>query len=212
MIAWVRQSRVSGDTGACGMSKGLFFLVAGPAGVGKSTLLKRLVDEENNLVKAISVTTRSPRTGEVDGREYFFWDEARFMQAVANDLFLEYAIVHGRAHYGTPAQFVLDKMDAGVDVVKDIDVQGVDQIVKLPAFKDRTVSIFILPPNREELLARLRGRSSESDESMTNRLNTAENELARADDYDHRGINGDLDKAVAELKAICAAERARRIQ
>src|SRR5438105_655029 len=94
---------------------GIFFLVAGPAGVGKSTLLKRLVVEEPNLVKAISVTTRAPRDGEIDGREYYFWDESTFVNAVNKGQFLEHAKIHGRAWYGTLAQFVLEKLDAGID-------------------------------------------------------------------------------------------------
>jgi guanylate kinase len=190
------------------MSAGLFFLVAGPAGVGKSTLLRRLVAEEPGIVKAVSVTTRAPRSGEIDGREYYFWDDARFLEAIGKGQFLEHAIVHGKARYGTLAQFVFGELDKGNDVVKDIDVQGVDQIVKLPAFKGRVVSIFVMPPSREELLERLKGRASENDESMAARLRTAENELTRASDFDYVVVNDDLDKAVAELKSIRRAAHA----
>ena len=184
------------------MPKGIFFLVAGPAGVGKTTLLKRLVAEESDLLKAVSVTTRLPREGEVDGREYFFWNELKFQEAIQRGEFLEFAIVHGKAFYGTLAKFVLEKLDQGYDVVKDIDVQGVEQIVKLPAFKGRVATIFVMPPSQDELFARLRGRKSESDQTFESRVQSAKNEMAKAKDYDYVLVNDDLDRAVNELKMI----------
>lgn len=187
------------------MSKGIFFLVAGPAGAGKTTLLKRLVAEETNLVKAVSVTTRHPRAGEVDGIAYHFWDAARFDAAVANGEFLEHAVVH-KNQYGTLARFVLEKLDAGVDVVKDIDVQGVEQIASHPLLKGRIATVFILAPSREELVKRLKDRASETDQTLAIRLKTAESELARTQEFEHVVINDTIDRAVAELKAIRLAE------
>jgi guanylate kinase len=190
---------------------GIFFLVAGPAGVGKTTLLAQLVAQEKNLVKAVSVTTRAPRAGEVDGVAYHFWNDERFKASVAQSEFLEHAQVHGQ-WYGTLARFVLDQLNAGLDVVKDIDVQGVEQIRNLPRFQSCSVSVFVMPPSREELIKRLEGRSSESAESLEVRLRTAEAEMSRAGEFDYIVVNDALDTALSELKAIRAAEHCRSIR
>ncbi|MEI6233519.1 MAG: guanylate kinase [Planctomycetota bacterium] len=187
------------------MDSGIFFLVAGPAGVGKTSLLKRLVAEEKNLVKAVSVTTRAPRADEVDGIAYHFWDEQRFEDAAANGEFLEHAVVHGQ-RYGTLAQFVLDQMNAGIDVVKDIDVQGVEQIGKHPLFGGRYVSIFIMPPSRDTLVERMKERGSETDETLAVRLRTADDELAMAREFEYIVTNDEFEHAMADLKAIRRAE------
>ncbi len=187
------------------MSDGIFFLIAGPAGVGKTTLIKRLVAEEPNLIKAISVTTRAPRSGEVDGVAYHFWDASRFEAAAGNGEFLEHAVVHGQ-RYGTLARFALEKLDAGADLVKDIDVQGVQQIAAHPLVKDRFVAVFIMPPTHEEMIKRLQGRMSESEESLAVRLKTADSELERAGEFAYIVINDEIERAMTELKAIYLAE------
>jgi guanylate kinase len=147
--------------------RGIFFLVAGPAGVGKTTLLQRLLEEEKDLVKAVSVTTRKPRQGEVDGVAYHFWDTERFGEAAQRGEFLEFAQVH-QNYYGTLSRFVEEQLAAGLDVVKDIDVQGVDQIRRLKQFNyPKAVTIFVLPPSKEELHARLKGRDSEDGITIT---------------------------------------------
>jgi guanylate kinase len=191
------------------MARGIFFLVAGPAGVGKTTLLKRLVAEEPGIVKAVSATTRAPRPGEVDGVAYFFWDEARIKTAVDRRALLEHAYVHGKL-YGTPAQFVEDKLAAGLDVVKDIDVQGVELIRQIERFRyPASVAIFLLPPSREELLRRMTGRGSEERRDLELRLKNAEAEMARINEYDYQIVNDSLDNAFAQLKAIRTAEHCR---
>lgn len=192
------------------MARGIFFLIAGPAGVGKTTLLQRLVDEESGLVKAISVTTRPPRAGESDGVAYHFWDAARFQAAVEKGEFMEHAVVHGNC-YATPTRFVEEKLAAGVDVVKDIDVQGVEQIRRLENFRyPSSVAVFIAPPSKEELFKRLQGRRSEDAQSYAQRVKTAEAELARVDEYDYVVVNDSIAAALAKLKAIRLAEHCRR--
>ena len=192
------------------MDRGILFLIAGPAGVGKTTLLKQLVAGEQGLVKAVSVSTRPPRSGEVDGVAYHFWDEARFRAAVARGEFLEHAVVHG-CLYGTLVRFVEEKLAAGLDVVKDIDVQGVAQVRQLEQFRyPRSVAVFVVPPSREELARRLRSRASEDPNSFAMRLKTAEAELARIGEYDYVVLNDTVAKALAELKAIRLAEHCKR--
>ena len=191
------------------MSRGIFFLVAGPAGVGKTTLLKRLVAEETGIVKAVSATSRAPRPGEVDGVAYFFWDEARIKAAVERGEFLEHAYVHGNL-YGTPAEFVEKKLSDGIDVVKDIDVQGVGQLRQLERFRyPSSVAIFLLPPSPEELLKRISGRGSEVRRDVDLRLKNAESEMKRIDEYDYKIVNDSLDNAFDQLKAIRTAEHCR---
>jgi guanylate kinase len=191
------------------MSRGIFFLVAGPAGVGKTTLLKRLVAEETGIVKAVSATSRAPRPGEVDGVAYFFWDEARIKAAVERREFLEHAYVHGNL-YGTPAEFVESKLSDGIDVVKDIDVQGVGQLRQLERFRyPSSVAIFLLPPSPEELLKRISGRGSEVRRDVDLRLKNAESEMKRINEYDYKIVNDSLDNAFDQLKAIRTAEHCR---
>jgi guanylate kinase len=189
--------------------RGIFFLVAGPAGVGKTTLLQRLLEEEKDLVKAVSVTTRKPRQGEVDGVAYHFWDTERFGEAAQRGEFLEFAQVH-QNYYGTLSRFVEEQLAAGLDVVKDIDVQGVDQIRRLKQFNyPKAVTIFVLPPSKEELHARLKGRDSEDAISLALRIAAADHELERAPDYDYWVVNDSLQEAVAKMKAIRLAEHCR---
>jgi guanylate kinase len=192
------------------VERGIFFLVAGPAGVGKSTLLRRLVAEEKDLRKAVSVTTRSARPGEIEGTSYFFWDEKRFTAAAAHGDILEHAAVYGH-HYGTLARFVEEQLAAGVDVIKDIDVQGVGQVRQNPAFRyPRSVAVFILPPSRAELIRRLKERASETSVSFELRLKTADAELARLAEYDYVIVNDTIEESVHKLKAIRVAEHCRR--
>jgi guanylate kinase len=192
------------------MARGIFFLVAGPAGVGKTTLLQQLVATEKNLIKAISVTTRPPRASEVDGVAYHFWNEEKFTEGIKNHEFVEHAVVHGK-HYGTLEKFVEEKLAAGVDLVKDIDVQGVHQVRRIERFwYPHSVAIFVMPPSREELLRRLQGRRSEDAEMVAVRLRNAEDEMKRIGEYEYVVVNDSVEHTLEQLKAIRVAEHCRR--
>jgi guanylate kinase len=187
------------------MREPLLVVIAAPSGGGKSTVLKRVFAEVPGLLFSISHTTRGPRKGEENGREYFFVDEKAMRELIGKDAFLEWAEVHGRL-YGT-SRAELDRARAqGKDLVLDIDVQGAEQVVKS---HPKALTIFLKPPSLEILKARLRGRGTDSDESLGLRIRNAEIELARAGEFKHAVVNDDLDTAVNEVKAIIVAERAK---
>ena len=197
------------NTGLNSIRRGIFFLVAGPAGVGKTTLLRGLLLEEPAMFKDISVTTRPPREGEQNGVAYHFWDNTRFLESVNKGEFLEHAIVHG-FQYGTLARFVEEKLSKGLDVVKDIDVQGVAQVRQLERFRyPQSIAVFVMPPSRDEMIRRLHSRSSESPESFARRLKNAEEEMAQRHEFDYGVVNDSLEDGVAKLKAIRLAEHCR---
>lgn len=190
------------------MNDPLLIILAAPSGGGKSTVLKRVFSEVPNLLFSISHTTRPPRAGEQNGREYFFVDENTMRALIARDAFLESAEVHGKI-YGT-SRAELDRARAlGKDLVLDIDVQGAGQILKAyPA----ALSIFIQPPSLDVLSERLRGRGTETEESLGLRLRNAEGELARASEFRHVVLNDRLDDAVREVKEIILKARAARAE
>ena len=183
--------------------KGVLFVVSGPSGVGKGTVNKRLFEEFGNAVAfSVSATTRGPREGEVDGREYFFISRQEFEKRVANNEFLEHAEYAGNC-YGTPRDYVLSLLQRGVSVILEIDVQGAMQVKRrMP----ESVSVFILPPSFEELEHRLRGRGTETPEKIEKRLAAAKVEMARAPEYDYQIVNDDLDAAYARLREIFILE------
>ncbi len=148
-------------------TKGVLFVFSGPSGVGKGTIKKRLLEEfDGQVVDSISATTREPREGEVNGREYFFISRQEFENRAANNQFLEYAQFSGNA-YGTPREYVFSHIDRGVDVILEIEVQGASQV---RSRAPECVSIFVLPPSFEELERRLRERGTESEEKIRRRL------------------------------------------
>ena len=183
--------------------KGVLFVISGPSGVGKGTVNKRLFEEFGNAVAfSVSATTRGPREGEVDGREYFFISRQEFEKRVANNEFLEHAEYAGNC-YGTPRDYVLSLLQRGVSVILEIDVQGAMQVKRrMP----ESVSVFILPPSFEELEHRLRGRGTETPEKIERRLAAAKAEMARAPEYDYQIVNDDLDAAYARLRKIFILE------
>ncbi|MBX7185982.1 MAG: guanylate kinase [Vicinamibacteria bacterium] len=188
------------------MREPLLIVIAAPSGGGKSTVLKRVFAEVPGLLFSISHTTRPPRPGEENGREYFFVDRERFRALVAQSAFLEWAEVHGNL-YGT-TRGELDRARAlSRDLVLDIDVQGAEQVVKS---HPSALTIFLRPPSLEVLKARLKGRGTDSEESLAVRIRNAEIELGRAGEFQHQVVNDDLDTAVNEVKAIIAAEHAKK--
>lgn len=184
---------------------GTLFVVSAPSGAGKSTLVARLLEAEPGLRFSVSWTTRAPRPGEQDGVHYHFRDEAAFRAKIAAGDLLEWAEVHGRL-YGTGRAETLALLEAGIDVILDIDVQGAAQVRRsgLPA-----EFVFILPPDYATLERRLTSRATESDETLRRRLRNASLEVARHDEFDYVVINDDLARAADELIAIVRAARAR---
>ena len=176
--------------------RGKTFIVSGPSGVGKSTVLKALFDQRTDLYFSISATTRDPRPGEVDGVHYHFIPAEEFHRMVEEDEFLEYAEYVGN-FYGTPKKYVDRAMDDGRDVILDIEIQGANQIcTKRP----ETVRIFIAPPSWVELERRLTARGTDSQEVIQSRLLRAKVELQTASSYDYLVINDTVEQAVAEMK------------
>ena len=185
--------------------KGKLIVISGPSGAGKSTVVFKAIEGREDVCFSTSVTTRKPRPGEVDGKEYFFVDPDRFKEMVENDELLEYAEYVANS-YGTPRAYVEEKLDAGLNVLLDIEVQGARQIREK---KPDAVMIFIVPPSLEELEKRLKGRGTDTERAIEARLIRARQEYQEADFYDYLIINDDADKAAKELSAIILAEHCR---
>ena len=189
------------------MTESILLVVSAPSGCGKTTLLKKVMTDLPGLVFSVSHTTRDPRPGEEDGRDYHFVNREQFKEIRDQQPsgFLEWAEVHGN-YYGTSRQDVEARLAEGQDVILDIDVQGAKQIRQNEAL----VTIFVAPPTLSELKRRLRGRGTESEESLTVRLANAEKEMQAADAYTYLIVNDQLDEAVRALEAVIIAERCRR--
>ncbi|MHB9038259.1 MAG: guanylate kinase [Armatimonadota bacterium] len=184
---------------------GLLIVLSGPSGVGKDAVLVELEKSYPNFRRCVTVTTRAPRNGEVDGVDYTFISVDEFRARAERGDFLEYAHVHGNM-YGTPRGWVEDRLKEGVDVVLKIDVQGGLAVKKqMPA----AVMIFLAPPSLEELEARLRGRSTDSEDDITKRLLNARRELEQISHYEYLVENDSLAKTAEELKAVIIAEHCR---
>lgn len=182
--------------------RGLLIVLSGPSGAGKGTICSNLRAEMPNLVYSVSMTTREPRVGEVEGKNYFFRSKDEFESLHAVDSFLEYAKVYDN-YYGTPKQHVMDLLDDGKSVLLEIDIQGAMQVKE--RFSD-AVFIYIVPPSLTELSARLHNRGTDAKEVIDKRLSLACSELALAHRYDYIVVNDDLQEASLKVASILRAE------
>jgi len=185
------------------MNKGKLYIISAPSGAGKTSLIKKLLPQVDNLMVSISHTTRAMRAGETDGKDYFFTEISTFKQQIQQGNFLEYAQVYDN-FYGTAQSTVEANLSQGQDVILEIDWQGAQQIRQ--ALPD-TISIFILPPSTEILKERLQGRGQDSEEIINRRMKDAVNEMSHYPEYDYLVVNNDFELALVELKSIILANR-----
>jgi len=185
------------------MRKGRLFVISAPSGSGKTTICKKVLKKVKGLVPSVSFTTRAPRKGEKDKKDYYYLSEADFKKEIKNRNLLEWEKNFGYL-YGTSKRFVLDKMKSGADVLLSIDVKGAMRVrKKIP----RTVLIFVKPPSMKELSRRLKGRNSDTDAEIAARLGLAKDELNYAPKYDYEVVNKKLEKAVRKIAVIIEKER-----
>ena len=187
--------------------RGLMLVVSSPSGAGKTSLSRRLVADHPDLQLSVSVTTRAPRPGEEDGREYHFVSRARFDAMVAEDAFLEWAEVHEH-RYGTPREPVVTALGVQKDVLFDIDWQGAARIADVAS--DKVVRVFILPPTMKDLGRRLHARAQDAEDVIQRRVGRAYGEIERWGDYDYIIVNENFDTAYDELSHIYGSERLKR--
>ena len=186
----------------------LLIILSSPSGAGKSTLSRRVLEDDPDVMFSVSATTRKPRVGEVDGKDYYFKSHEEFRALLDNDGMLEHAEVFGN-FYGSPSAPVEAAINAGKDVLFDVDWQGGQQI-RNSSLKDAVVSIFILPPSIAALESRLNSRGQDSAETVAGRMAQSRSEISHWAEYDYVLVNDDLERAEGELRAILTAERLRR--
>lgn len=188
------------------MNKGMLIVVSGPSGCGKGTVLAEIL-KSDRIFYSVSATTRSPRPGETDGMNYYFLTKDKFEKLIDEDGMLEYAQYCGN-YYGTPKKPVEDMLEQGKHVILEIEVQGAMKIMEK---RPEAVFVFILPPSLKELERRLKKRGTEAEDVVKKRLNEAAGEIRQAYKYNYAVINGELEKAVDDLKAIIRAEELKTI-
>lgn len=195
----------SSSDAASAVRSGIVLILSGPSGSGKSTIYRKAIPELGNIEFSVSCTTRAPRPGETDGKDYYFISKERFLQLKSEQAFVESADVHGNC-YGTLKSELLTRISRGIDVLLDIDVQGADQIrsqcALSPELRKACKFIFIAPPSMEELERRLRSRGTETEDVILRRLANAAGEMVRKDDYDFSIVNNDLECAVSEFISL----------
>jgi guanylate kinase len=184
----------------------MIIVISGPSGVGKGTVISKLLNLDSKLTRVVTCTTRKPRKGEVNGKDYFFLTPEEFFKKVRNNELVEFAFVHGN-YYGTPKIEVESGLEKNRDVVLQIDVQGAKKIKN--SYPDALL-IFLLPPDMKVLKERLSGRGTETEEEKELRLKRAEEEIEERVFYDYIVVNDDLDKTVSEIMQIIKEERSKR--
>ncbi|MBR4641288.1 MAG: guanylate kinase [Selenomonadaceae bacterium] len=185
------------------MTRGLLIVISGASGTGKGTVCKKLLNDLPEVSYSVSATTRTPRPGEVDGKEYYFLKVDEFKAWIAEEKFLEYAEVYGN-FYGTPLNKIEERLNRGKDILLEIDVQGALNVKKKCP---EGIYIFLLPPSLEELKNRIEGRGTESPESLARRLKNAVAEIKIGLQYDYVVVNDTIENAAARIKSILSAER-----
>ncbi|GAA0631823.1 guanylate kinase [Sphingomonas ursincola] len=187
--------------------RGLLFILSSPSGAGKSTIARMLLEQDKHIALSVSVTTRPPRPGEIDGKDYHFIDEAEFHRLVEDNALLEWAKVFGH-YYGTPKAQVKQGLREGQDFLFDIDWQGTQQLYQRA--EGDVVRVFILPPSLEELHRRLRSRNTDSEEVIAGRMARAQDEISHWDGYDFVVINDNVENCFEKVRQILNSERMRR--
>jgi guanylate kinase len=187
--------------------RGFLLVLSSPSGAGKTTITRRLLERDPTLSLSVSVTTRAPRPGEIDGKDYRFIDQAAFDRMVAQGELLEHATVFGNS-YGTPRAPIVAAIEAGCDILTDIDWQGTQQLSG--GLREDIVTIFVLPPSADALEARLRSRGQDSAAVVAERMAKSSEEMSHWPEYDYVIVNADLDRSVAEAQSIVTAERLKR--
>ena len=189
--------------------KGLMLVLSSPSGAGKTSICKKILETEKNLIMSISYTTRPKRKSEEDGKDYFFVKKKKFDELQEKNFFVESALVFDH-FYGTPKNFIENNIRKGKDILFDIDWQGAQKLVDYS--KNDVVSIFVLPPSNKILLERLKKRNEDSDEIVKKRMSKAKFEISHWIEYDYIIINHDISKSADEVKTILFAERKKRIR
>lgn len=186
-------------------NKGTLIVISAPSGAGKGTVISKLLEKENNLWLSVSATSRAPRDNDKEGVTYYFYTKEEFEKKINEGYFLEYAEYAGN-YYGTPKKFIQEKLDKGIDVILEIEIQGAMQIKKLIP---EALFIFIMPPTLEELKRRLVGRNTDSKEKIIERFKISYKEINEVSKYNYVVVNDEVENAVNKISSIMTAEKCR---